>query len=166
MKRVLLTGMSGTGKSSVIHELVTRGYKAIDGDLEEWSKEVPFVPIPGIDDEDNHPDTEWIWREDRIEELLSTEDADVLFVTGCCVNMPKFYPQFDHIILLSAPNSVIVHRLQTRTDNPYGKRPGELDRVLGHVKTVEPLLRKAAGHEIETSVPLTDVVDRIIELTT
>ena len=32
MKRVLLTGMSGTGKSAVIRELAARGYKAIDGD--------------------------------------------------------------------------------------------------------------------------------------
>jgi predicted ATPase len=32
MKRVLLTGMSGTGKSTVIKELAARGYKAVDTD--------------------------------------------------------------------------------------------------------------------------------------
>ena len=32
MKRVLLTGMSGTGKSTVINELAARGYKAVDID--------------------------------------------------------------------------------------------------------------------------------------
>jgi hypothetical protein len=32
MKRVLLTGMSGTGKSTVINELTARGYKAVDTD--------------------------------------------------------------------------------------------------------------------------------------
>ena len=39
MKRVLLTGMSGTGKSTVINELAARGYKAVDTDdhgLSEW----------------------------------------------------------------------------------------------------------------------------------
>jgi dephospho-CoA kinase len=30
MKRVLITGMSGTGKSSVIQELSARGYQAHD----------------------------------------------------------------------------------------------------------------------------------------
>jgi septin family protein len=39
MKRVLLTGMSGTGKSTVINELAARGYKAVDTDdhgLSDW----------------------------------------------------------------------------------------------------------------------------------
>ena len=32
MKRVLLTGMSGVGKSAVLEELAARGYKAADTD--------------------------------------------------------------------------------------------------------------------------------------
>jgi dephospho-CoA kinase len=37
MSRVLLTGMSGTGKSSVIAELRSRGFTAIDMDEPGWS---------------------------------------------------------------------------------------------------------------------------------
>jgi hypothetical protein len=39
---------------------------------------------------------------------LSTEEADVLFISACAKNMVKFYPQLDHIILLSAPAAVII----------------------------------------------------------
>jgi hypothetical protein len=28
-----------------------------------------------------------VWRKDRIQELLSTEDADVLFLSGCAQNI-------------------------------------------------------------------------------
>src|ERR1700691_2617714 len=40
VKRVLLTGMSGTGKSSVIRALAALGYKAIDTD-EGWCELLP-----------------------------------------------------------------------------------------------------------------------------
>jgi dephospho-CoA kinase len=49
VKRVLLTGMSGTGKSSVIHALSARGFKAVDTDdavdqlLDAEDAEVLFV---------------------------------------------------------------------------------------------------------------------------
>jgi hypothetical protein len=99
MKRVLLTGMSGTGKSTVIEELAARGY---------------------------------------IRQILSTEDVDLIFLSGCAPNQVRFYPQFDHIILLTAAAPVITARLTTRTNNPYGKQPAELARVLHLQQTIEP----------------------------
>ena len=107
---------------------------------------------------------DWVWREDRIQELLATEDGDVLFVSGCAENMGKFLPQFDHVILLSAPADVIVARLATRTTNTYGKRPEETARVLSLIATVEPLLRRVADYEIDTSASLADVVAHVLRL--
>ena len=164
MKRILLTGMSGTGKSTVTGELAARGYKAVDADCDEFSE---WVECIGDADPFGSPvevDRDWVWQEDRIQYLLSTEDTDVLFLSGCAENMGKFLPQFDHVVLLSAPADVIVERLCTRTNNPYGKHPDEIARVLGLVERVEPLLRRAAGHEIDTSAPLEDVVATLLWL--
>ena len=61
--------------------------------------------------------------------------------------------------LLSAPAHVIVERLATRTNNSYGKHPDELVRVLEHIETVEPLLRRRATPEVDTSAPLDEGVD-------
>lgn len=149
MKRILLTGMSGTGKSSVVQELVERGYKAVDTD-------------DGLCDV--QPDGRQLWREDAVRQLLATEDADVLFLAGCEENQGTFHPQFDHIVLLSAPLETMVERLQTRTNNPYGKSPLELRRFLEDVETVEPLLRRVADHEVRTTAPLDDVVATILRL--
>lgn len=96
--------------------------------------------------------------------LLSTEDADMLFVSGCAANMGKFLPQFDHIVLLSAPADVLVERLRTRTSNTYGKDPDEVARTLELVETVEPLLRRVADNEIDSSAPLADVVTALLRL--
>ena len=161
VKRVLLTGMSGTGKSTVIEELAARGYKAVDTDYDGLSE---LVSVPDDLPTGLEPGQDWVWREDRIQTLLSTDDTDVLFLSGCAPNQGKFYPQFDYIILLTAPAQVIVERLATRTTNPYGKRPEEVARVLGLLQTVEPMLRKTTGYEVDTSVPLNQVVAKILRL--
>jgi dephospho-CoA kinase len=164
MKRILLTGMSGTGKSTVIGALAARGYKAVDADCDEFSEWVEFVGGSDVAGSPVETDRDWVWRENQIQELLSTEDADVLFLSGCASNMGKFLPQFDHVVLLSAPADVIVERLNTRTNNPYGKHPDEVARVLSLRETVEPLLRRAAGHEIDTSASLDAVVTSLLGL--
>lgn len=164
MKRILLTGMSGTGKSTVICELAARGYKAVDADGDEFSWWVEITGDAGASVSPVDRNRDWVWREDCIQDLLSTEDTEVLFVSGCAENMPKFFPQFDLIVLLSAPDSVIMERLRTRSTNQYGKRPDEVARVLSLVESVEPRLRRVAGYEIDTSVPLEEVVATLLRL--
>ncbi len=159
MQRVLLTGMSGTGKSTVVKALTARGYKAVDSDYGGLSE---LITVPNDEPTGLQPGQDWVWREDRIQDLLTTEDADVLFLAGCSPNQGRFYPQFDQIILLSAPASVIVERLTTRTTNPYGQRPEEIARTLELLQTIEPVLRRGASHEIDTSMPLNQVVANVL----
>lgn len=147
MRCVLLTGMSGTGKSTVLARLGELGHKVVDTDYGGYTVDTP----------------ERLWHEERIEELLSTEDADALFVGGTVANQVLFYPRFDHIVLLSAPAAVLVERLRTRTTNTYGKRPGELADTLHYVETVEPLLRRSATLEVDTTAPLEEVVEAILD---
>jgi len=149
VKRVLITGMSATGKSTVLAEMAARGHKTVDTDYEGWTERVG---------------DEWLWREDRIADLLSTEDADALFVSGTVRNQAKFYPRFDHVVLLSAPPDVMTERLRDRTNNPYGKSKDELTEILGFKQTVEPALRLAADLEVDTSAPLDDVVAKILSV--
>jgi dephospho-CoA kinase len=146
---VLLTGMSGTGKSSVVRDLVARGHKAIDTD-DGWSEP--------------QADGRQLWREDAIRTLLATEDAEVLFVAGCEENQTKFQAQFDYIVLLTAPVETLTQRLATRTTNSYGKTPQEFRRFREDVETVEPQLRRIATHEVDTTMPLNDLVTAILEL--
>ena len=147
MKRVLLTGMSATGKSAVVRELAARGYKAIDTD-DGWCQVLA--------------DGRQLWREDAIAMLLATEDADILFVAGCEENQVRFHPRFDYIILLSAPVEILMQRLAVRTSNSFGKSPEELRRVLDDLAAIEPRLRQIADHEVVTTAPLPEVVTGIL----
>jgi len=147
VKRVPLTGMSGVGKSSVIAELRARGFRAVDTD-EGWCE-----PLP---------DGRQQWRESAVRELLDSDDTDVLFVAGCEENQVVFYPQFDHVVLLSAPLGVLAERLALRTNNPYGKSAEDWRRVVADVEAVEPLLRRGADHEVMADVALEEVVSAVL----
>lgn len=150
-------GMSGTGKSTVIGALAARGYRAVDADEGGLSDlvDVSHNQLTGLGS-----GKDWIWQEDRIQQLVSADDVEVVFLGGCSPNQGKVHPQFDHIVLLTAPASVIVDRLSTRTNNPYGKRPGEIERTLLLQQSIEPLLRAVADHEIDTS----GLMDRVLEV--
>lgn len=151
MIRVLITGMSGTGKSAVVGELANRGYRAVDAD----------DPAHGISEP--RSDGEWGWRLEKVEALLDDDRSDdFLFFAGCSDEQVGLYPRFDRVVLLSASKEVIVERLRTRDTNSYGKDPGELENVLTYIDTIEPALRKRAGLEISTVAPLTSVVDQIL----
>jgi dephospho-CoA kinase len=150
--------MSGTGKSSVIEALSKRGYKAIDTD---WNPDWEVPPISGRSDSDGPG---WLWREDRISELLSTEDAEVLFIGACVPNQRRFYRRFDHVVLLTASRELTVERLVSRTNNPYGSSAEDVAQVLHFKSTIEPKLRSGATEEIDTGMPLDDVVAAVLEI--
>jgi dephospho-CoA kinase len=149
VRRVLVTGMSGTGKSTALVVLRSRGFRTVDTDSPTWSKWLP----------DGRG--EWLWREDRIAELLRTEGEGTLFVSGCMSNQGKFYDRFDAIVLLSAPANVLLDRIAKRTTNDYGKTPEERDLILADLASVEPRLRATATHEIDASRPLEEVADAL-----
>jgi broad-specificity NMP kinase len=156
---VLVTGMSGTGTSTVLAELARRGHRVVDTDdggysVETWSAGEAWP--------------EQLWREDRIEDLLARHGADApaepLFVAGCVANQGRFYPRFAAVVLLSAPVEVLLGRLATRTTKTFGKSPDERARILADLAAVEPLLRAGADVEIDTRAPVAEVADRLVRI--
>ncbi len=154
MAKILITGMSGTGKSTALRVLATLGHRTVDTDDDRWSRWVT-----GADGS-----RDWVWREDAMTGLLTGHGDGALFVAGCKTNQGAFYPLFDHVVLLSAPADVLLARIAARTDNPYGKRPEEREAVLHHLAVVEPLLRATATAEVDASAPLEEVVRRLADL--
>jgi shikimate kinase len=151
--RILVTGMSGTGKSTVLQELARRGFRTVDTDEGGW--------------------TEWrdddggggrYWREDRMDELLAGVSDAPLFVSGTVTNQGRFYPRFDAVVLLSAPVDLLLERIEHRTTNGYGKSPEERELVLTHVAEVEPLLRATCTHELDAARPPDVVADDLARL--
>jgi shikimate kinase len=162
MKRVLITGMSGTGKSAVIQELTARGYQAQDLDTPEWSEWINADPSDVLTPSQGR---DWIWREERVRALLSGSGDGTLFISGCAENMGQFFPLIDIVILLSAPVATLMERLAARPVGSYGHAAEERAKVAGLTSTIEPLLRRSADREIDTRSPIHATVDEVLRLT-
>lgn len=147
MAAVLITGMSGTGKSSVLGALHARGWATADLD-DGWC-----VP---------QPDGTQLWDVPAITRLLDAAGDSPLFVAGCEENMGVLLPRFSRVILLTAPWPTLEGRLIAREDNPFGSTPEERARVRQDQEEVEPRLRAIAHTTIDTCVPLEDVVDLVL----
>ena len=144
MATVLLTGMSGAGKSTVLAELSRRGVVTVDTDYDGW-----VLP-------------DGTWDEPRMSDLLSAHRD--LVVSGTVDNQGRFYDRFAHVVLLSAPLDVLLERVSRRTTNPYGASAAERAEIAHYVATVEPLLRAGASVELDGRLPVDELADALERL--
>jgi shikimate kinase len=142
---ILITGMSGAGKSSAVEALASLGHQAVDLDSPRWSHLVPDDSAYAS----GHAALDWRWREPEVRSLLADHQG-TLFVAGTSTYQARLYDLLDHVILLSVPAEVAISRLASRTSNVYGKDPAELARELKLREVVEPLLRQSACLEVDT----------------
>ncbi|HZE18194.1 MAG TPA: AAA family ATPase, partial [Mycobacterium sp.] len=89
---MLVTGMSGTGKSTALTELERRGHRVIDTDHPGWIVETHTASGP-----------EGLWGLEQIKALIDGHCTGWLFISGCVANQGAVYDRFDAVVLLSAP---------------------------------------------------------------
>ncbi|GAA1971551.1 AAA family ATPase [Terrabacter lapilli] len=141
MARVLLTGMSGAGKSTVLDAVARRGYTTVDTDYDGWE-------LPGA-----------LWDEPRMSALLSQHDT--IAIAGTAQNQGRFYDRFEHVIYLRVPLQVLLDRVRTRTNNPYGKTADQRTDITKYVAQVEPLIRRTATLDLDGLLPVPDLAAHI-----
>lgn len=132
---ILVTGMSGTGKSTALSQLEQRGYRVVDTDFGGWIEDVHRPDGVGVEPQ---------WREGRIDALIADHErsGEPLFIAGTVRNQGKFSTRFDEVVLLSAPLTVLLDRIAHRNNNPFGKTADERERIVADTAEIEPLLRR------------------------
>jgi len=141
MARVLVTGMSGAGKTTVLDELRRREHMTVDTDYDGWEL------------------YDGTWDGRRMEWLLASE-SDVV-VSGTVENQGRFYDRFEYVVLLSAPLDALLERVSRSTNNAYGNCTEHQAEIAHFQRTVELLLRRGSSLELDGRRPVPELADAI-----
>lgn len=136
MPLFLVTGLPGTGKSTVNAELKARGYESYDGDedhLASWYSSKTGLPVEAKI-EDCTPAFLRVHSRDisrkTIEKLTAKAQDKPVFLCGDPENEAELHDLFVEIFGLVIDDEALKHRLATRTNNAWGKLPHELEYSL------------------------------------
>ena len=168
MKTVYITGVSGTGKTTLANELEKRGFYTISIDevdgLCSWVNQETGAKDGGKNTElniefvDAH---DWVCDIDLLRKLLD-KNLEVAFVLGMATNQNDFLHIFDKILLLQCDPEVFCKRIENRTDNDFGKDPKIQKQILARYKPyAEEMIAKGAI-TINTDRPIHEVVEDVL----
>jgi hypothetical protein len=144
-----VTGLSGTGKSSVVARLRDLGHWKVDADddgVSGWRNHATgeIVPSPPI----GKRPTDWLdrfgWSIDvhRVQELRDSADGRVGFLFGAVENEAEILSFADVVVCLIADADTLGQRLATRRTNDFGKAPGDIDAVLSWLGSTRTAMRR------------------------
>lgn len=166
--KTLITGIAGTGKSTIVKALNEKGVFAIDlhdiPDMFFWQdrktkEKVTYVPAQSREWFDT---VDRLCDIDRLKEILNQHDNIVVAGTASG-NQAEYLSLFEKIILLQCDSKTLTHRLQTRTNKSgFGKTKAEQEDNVEWQKEFDPFVLSRNAIPVNTEVNLDDVVDKII----
>jgi broad-specificity NMP kinase len=168
--KTLITGVAGTGKSTIAIALRERGFFTVDfSDIKYmcfWQdvntgERVEYSPV---DSKEWFADKKRICDIEVLKEILAQQE-EVVIAGVASGNDAEYLPLFDKVILLQCSAQDNVHRLQTR-NNPsgYGKTKTEQEDNIEWQKNFDPRLLAYGAIPVSTEGELDKVVDKIIVL--
>ncbi|HUD06252.1 MAG TPA: AAA family ATPase [Candidatus Saccharimonadales bacterium] len=173
MSLFFITGIAGTGKTTVWQELKSRGYEAYDVDesgLAKWqNKETGYVhPKSSVKKEQRTREFleshSWNVSRQEVEELaVRAKDKDI-FLCGAVTNEIEIRDLFKLVFALMVDNKTLKHRLLTRVGNAWGKQPHELEQTLVWQHDANEAYKKFGDFIIDSSRPINDVVNDILKV--
>jgi broad-specificity NMP kinase len=160
-RNYLIEGVSGTGKTSVCHELRRRGYAALNSDRDLRQHTDPVTGerlITFSSAQSRHAGN--LWDVEKVRQLAASQDDEVTFFCGGSRNFNEFIDLFDEVFILDVDAETLNERLEDRADDDWGKNKDERELILRLHATKEDL--PGNGIVIDATQPLPSVVDEIL----
>ena len=167
MPKIYITGVSGTGKTTLAGILKSRGFHTIGLDETEnlchWVhkgsgniiKEDVVLDKKFIDTHD------WICDAGYLKELIEKSKGTVV-AFGAASNQNEFLAIFDTVLLLRCKPETFIKRIEERKDNIFGKEKTAQESILGWYEYFENELLKKGAIPIDAERLIEEVVAQVI----
>jgi broad-specificity NMP kinase len=164
--KVLITGSSTTGKTSVIHELQRRGYTAVDGDndpelvrLEVKETGEPARWPRGYVDWSYYS---WNLQKPALEKILAQDET--VIIGGIFGNQADFYGLFDMLIVLTMDSGTYGDRLKHRPRREVGDHDLNMDDRKRKYPVILKRFLDAGAIPVTNDGTVGETADKIIKL--
>jgi adenylate kinase family enzyme len=168
MSAVLITGMSGAGKSTIAEVLARRGLTSIDADndpllarsVDSDGNVVEDLSVPDLAWLARHS---WEWNPARLDELIRAAAPATLYVCGGAASELELADRFTQVFLLEMDEPTMLARLDAPgRDNDWGRIGDTREYLRRRLPGHQDPLRASGAIPIDARQPLDQVVDAIL----
>lgn len=170
MTAILITGVPGSGKSSVASELSRRGFSALDADestLSGWVSVVQPGERPSEVSANWFTNHRWEWSEEHLNEIVAQIEDGTLFICGSASNLEQLSGSFAKIIALEIDAATLSNRLDV-IDQAYGFRGGDgetRNQIERWLPNHQDRLRELGADMVDGRRSVEEVVNQILVTT-
>lgn len=162
--RYLITGVAGSGKSTLEKSFRENGYVTVDIDdgFAEWrhaetDELLDYTP----DDAGWHEIAEWVVNIEELKAFFDAHPDKQVLVFGSFARMRTMVDKFTKIFLLEYPNERVARQRIAGRDGGYGKNPHELERVMSYIQPYQTKMKAVGALPIDCTLPIDEIVHAI-----
>jgi len=172
-KSIFITGIAGSGKSTISRALLALGYKSYDIEDDMYGLFMMVRKDTGEEyvDYDNADmekvnNARWVCDTKKLKKLIENQTENMAFYCGITSDNLELIPLFDTSILLRVNSKILNQRLLSRegTDD-YGNTEAGRQRVLSGKDEFENKMIKAGMIVIDANSYAKKVAEEIIKIT-
>lgn len=172
MKSIFVTGITGSGKTTLSQTLQILGYEAYNIEHDDFGLFMmirrdtgePFLDYDNADMTKVH-NASWICDKEKLKALVDKQKENLAFYCGIAGNNAQIMPIFDMSILLKVSPEILNKRLLTRegTDD-YANTEAGRQKVLSGFEKFENDMMQAGMIVVDADASPKEVAKEVIKL--